>query len=230
MNKIGRIIGVVAVIGLLAGAIIASMQKPAAGGSVWDKDTTLGSQEAKNHFIIYSDILCPYCVAFENAMIEHEEELQEYIKKHDILIEVRLSDFLYEYGESRPINSRYSAVATFCAKKEGKFWDYYNNAITTVWNSYFKTGGKAAFMEMQSLDKDYWISLGKEVGLGESFETCVRNDNTLDEVIKTASKTAKAVDGGMPYFKFNNFSQSGFDMSWGWDYVLKYFEAGLSSK
>ena len=187
MNKIGRIIGVVAVIGLLAGAIIASMQKPAAGGSVWDKDTILGSQEAKNHFIIYSDILCPYCVAFENAMIEHEEELQEYIKKHDILIEVRLSDFLYEYGESRPINSRYSAVATFCAKKEGKFWDYYNNAITTVWNSYFKTSGKAAFMEMQSLDKDYWISLGKEVGLGESFETCVRNDNTLDEVIKTAS-------------------------------------------
>lgn len=230
MNKIGRIIGVVAVIGLIAGAIIASMQKPAAGGSVWDKETTLGSQEAKNHFIIYSDILCPYCVAFENAMIEHEEELQEYIKKHDILIEVRLSDFLYEYGESKPINSRYSAVATFCAKREGKFWDYYNNVITTVWNSYFKTSGKAAFMEMQSLDKDYWISLGKEVGLGESFETCVRNDNTLDEVIKTASKTAKAVDGGMPYFKFNNFSQSGFDMSWGWEYVLKYFEAGLSSK
>lgn len=230
MNKVGRIIGVVAVIGLIAGAIIASMQKPAAGGSVWDKETTLGSQEAKNHFIIYSDILCPYCVAFENAMIEHEEELQEYIKKHDILIEVRLSDFLYEYGESKPINSRYSAVATFCAKREGKFWDYYNNAITTVWNSYFKTSGKAAFMEMQSLDKDYWISLGKEVGLGESFETCVRNDNTLDEVIKTASKTAKAVDGGMPYFKFNNFSQSGFDMSWGWEYVLKYFEAGLSSK
>lgn len=230
MNKVGRIIGVVAVIGLIAGAIIASMQKPAAGGSVWDKETTLGSQEAKNHFIIYSDILCPYCVAFENAMIEHEEELQEYIKKHDILIEVRLSDFLYEYGESKPINSRYSAVATFCAKREGKFWDYYNNAITTVWNSYFKTSGKAAFMEMQSLNKDYWISLGKEVGLGESFETCVRNDNTLDEVIKTASKTAKAVDGGMPYFKFNNFSQSGFDMSWGWEYVLKYFEAGLSSK
>lgn len=230
MNKVGRIIGVVAVIGLITGAIIASMQKPAAGGSVWDKETTLGSQEAKNHFIIYSDILCPYCVAFENAMIEHEEELQEYIKKHDILIEVRLSDFLYEYGESKPINSRYSAVATFCAKREGKFWDYYNNAITTVWNSYFKTSGKAAFMEMQSLDKDYWISLGKEVGLGESFETCVRNDNTLDEVIKTASKTAKAVDGGMPYFKFNNFSQSGFDMSWGWEYVLQYFEAGLKSK
>ena len=230
MNKVGRIFGVVAVVGVLVAAIFFSMQKPAAGGSVWDKDTTLGKQDAKNHFIIYSDILCPYCVAFENAMMEHEEELKEYIEKHDILIEVRLSDFLYEYGEMQPINSRYSAVATFCAKKEGKFWDYYNHTISEVWNSYFKVSGKAAFTEMQSLDKDYWISLGKEVGLGDSFETCVRNDETLSEVTKTASKTAKAIDGGMPYFKFNNYATSGFDLSWGWDYVLKYFEAGLSSK
>lgn len=230
MKNVIRIIAVLLVVGAIIAAIVASLQPKAAGGSVWDKDTTMGSLEAKNHFIIYSDILCPYCVAFENAMAENEQELKEYLEKNDILIEVRLSDFLYEYGEMQPINSRYSAEAVFCAKNEGKFWDYYDHIITTVWNDYFKEKGKSAFTEMQSLDKDYWISLGKEVGLGESFEKCVNEDKTLSDVMKNASKTAKLVKSGLPSFKFNNYTPSGFDLSWGWSRVLDYFEAGLASK
>ncbi len=72
MRKALRIGGVVAIIGILIFAIAASMnQGPSTAEKVWDKDTTVGSLEAKNHFIIYSDLACPYCVAFENAMIEH---------------------------------------------------------------------------------------------------------------------------------------------------------------
>ncbi|MBR5939063.1 hypothetical protein IKZ77_00730, partial [Candidatus Saccharibacteria bacterium] len=94
---------------------------------------------------IYSDIMCPYCVAFENAIFEHEDEFEKYIEENNILIEVRLSDFLYQFGEAHAINSRYSAIGTYCAKNEGRFWDYYKHAITSVWNNYFKVLGKSAF-------------------------------------------------------------------------------------
>ncbi len=229
MKKVLRIIGIVVIIIIIIAAIVASMNiKPSNNERIWDEETTMGNPDAKNYFIIYSDLVCPYCIAFENAIIENEDEFQEYIKQNDILIEVRLSDFLYEYGESNPINSRYSAVATYCAKNEGKFWDYYNLAVTTVWNDYFKDLGKGAFSKMNNLTKDYWVNIGKKVGLGSDFENCVKNDTPLAEIKENAKKTAKLADG-MPYFKLNNYTSSGFDLSWGWDYVKMYFKAGLES-
>ena len=82
-----------------------------------------------------------------------------------------------------------------------------------------KGQGKAGFMGLNSQDKDYWIGLGKEVGLGESFESCVRNDESLSEVVDNTYEVAAAIDGGMPSFKFNKYSFSGFDLSWGWESV-----------
>lgn len=229
MKKTLRIISIIAVVGILIAAIVASMSsKPTNAEIVWDDQMTIGNIDAKNYFIIYSDLVCPYCVAFENAIVEHEEEFQNYIKENDILVEIRLSDFLYEYGESRPINSRYSAVATYCAKNEGKFWDYYNRAISTIWNDYFKKSGKSAVKSMSSLDKSYWIKIGEKAGLGDTFKSCVENDDPLEEIEKNAAKSAKLANG-MPYFKFNNYTSSGFDLSWGWDYVQMYFKAGLES-
>lgn len=229
MGKALRIIGVVAVVGILIAAIATSLtHKTPNSEIVWDKDMTVGNMEAKNYFIIYSDFACPYCLAFENAIIEHESEFKDYIRDNDILVEIRLSDFMYEYGQSQSIESRYSAEAVYCAKNEGKFWDYYYAAIEKVWNDWFKDLGKAAFTEFNKLDKSYWIKIGKKVGLGETFETCVNNDEPLEDIVKTAKKMTKLVDG-MPHFKFNNYSPSGFDLSWGWEYVLMFFDAGLKS-
>ena len=215
---------------VLFAAIIASMSgKPSNAERVWDADTTVGDLNAKNYFIIYSDVACPYCIAFENAIIENEEEFKEYIKKNDILLEVRVSDFLYEYGETHSIESLLGAEAIYCAKNEGKFWDYYDLAITRIWKEYFENSGKAAFTEFNKLGKDYWIDLGKEIGLGEKFATCVEKDETFNEVSANAEKSARLVDG-LPYFKLNDYVSGGFDLSWGWDYVKMYFEAGLKSK
>ena len=100
MKKTFRIFGLVAIIGIIIAAIIASVSaKPSNSDKVWDTRMTKGDINAKNYFIVYSDLVCPYCVAFENAIIEHEEDFEKYLKENDILFEVRLSDFLYEYGE-----------------------------------------------------------------------------------------------------------------------------------
>lgn len=229
MKKAFRIIGVVAIVVVLFAAIIASMNnKPSNSEKVWDQATTMGDPDAKNYFIIYSDIVCPYCVAFENAIIENEAEFQQYIEDNDILLEVRLSDFLYEYGESNPISSRHSALATYCAKNEGKFWDYYNLVVPTVWNDYFKNSGKSAFSQMAKLGKKYWIDIGREVGLGDDFAKCVENEEPLEEIKVNAEKTAKLVTG-LPYFKFNSYSPPGFSLDGTWEDVKSYFKAGLES-
>ncbi len=229
VKKILRVLGIVVIFVVIIAAIIASMNnKPSNAEKVWDTEMSIGNLEAKNYFIIYSDLVCPYCIAFENAIVENEEQFQKYIKENDILVEIRLSDFLYEYGEARAINSRYSAVATYCAKNRGKFWDYYNLAVTTIWNDYFKDLGKSALSKMASMDKTYWINIGKKIGLGDDFVSCVENDEPIEEIEKNAAKTAKLANG-MPYFKLNNYTSSGFDLSWGWEYVLMYFQAGLES-
>lgn len=229
MKKAFRIIGIIALVVVIIAAIAASMNsKPTNAEKVWDTKMTIGNPDAKNYFIIYSDLVCPYCIAFENAIVEHEEEFQKYLEENDILLEVRLSDFLFEYGETRPINSRYSAVATYCAKNEDRFWDYYNLAVKSVWNDFFKSSGKSALSKMAKLDKSYWINLGKKINLSEEFESCVQNDEPLAEIEKNAEKTAKLANG-MPYFKFNNYTNSGFDLSWGWEYVKMYLQAGLDS-
>lgn len=230
MKKTSRIIGLIAVIAVIIAAIVASMNiKPSNADKVWDTQMTIGNLEAKNYFIVYSDLVCPYCIAFENAIVEHEEEFQQYLEDNDILFEIRLSDFLYEYGETNPIHSRYSALGAYCAKNEGKFWDYYNLAVSSVWNDFFKASGKSAVSKMSSIGKDYWINIGKQVGLSEDFETCIKNEDTLNEIKANAEKTSKLARG-MPYFKFNDYTSSGFDLSWDYQYVLMYFQAGLDSK
>ena len=229
MHKIFRIIGIIVVVIVLFAAIIASMNnKPSNSEYVWDEAMTIGNPEAKNYFVVYSDIVCPYCVAFENAIIENEEEFQQYLNDNDILFEIRLSDFLYEYGETNPISSRHSALASYCAKNEGKFWDYYNLAITTVWNDYFKNSGKAAFTEMAELGKSYWINIGKKVGLGDTFAKCIENEDPLEEIVTNAAKTTKVVSG-LPSFKFNSYSPPGFSMDGTWEDVKTFFNAGLES-
>jgi thioredoxin-related protein len=230
VKKAIRIIGIIAVIILIIAAITASMNnKPSNTDKIWDTEMTIGNPEAKNYFVVYSDLVCPYCIAFENAIVEHEEDFKKYLEENDILYEVRLSDFLYEYGESNPIHSRYSALGSYCAKKEGKFWDYYNLAVSSIWNDYFKVSGKSAFSKLSGVGKEYWINIGKQVGLSEDFENCVKNEDTLAEIKTNAEKTSKLARG-MPYFKFNDYTSSGFDLSWGYDYVLMYFQAGLESR
>ena len=74
MKKAARIIGIIVLVIVIFAAIIASINnKPSNSDKVWDTRTTIGNPDAKNYFIIYSDLVCPYCIAFENANNKNEE-------------------------------------------------------------------------------------------------------------------------------------------------------------
>ena len=229
MPKALRITALVAVVAVIVIAIIASVSyKPSNQDQVWDAATTLGVENGKNYFIVYSDLACPYCIAFENAILEHEDEFHQYLEDNDILFEVRLSEWIYEYGKSQAKHSRYGAVAAYCAKNEGKFWDYYNHAVRATWKDFYSIYGESGGSKIAELGQEYWINLGKDVGLGDTFANCVENNETLAAVQEATEKTAKSVSG-MPYYKFNKFTNSGFSMNGSWDNVKAFFEAGLQS-
>lgn len=228
-KKYLRIGAIGAVVVLLFALVIASVSsKPSNADQVWNEGSTVGDLEARNYYIMYTDLMCPYCTYFSCAMMEHWDEFLAYLEEHDILFEVRLTDYIYE-GKGVEA-SRDAAEASYCAMREGKFWDYYHNALQSLWDDYQSKGiGTSANSQMiGDLPDDYWLAIGHEVGLGDSFNQCVANHDTLEELEKNTTRALQLAQG-MPYFKFNKFVTAGFDPSWGWDYVVRYLDAGLSN-
>ena len=198
--------------------------------AIWDQGTTMGNLNAKNYYIDYTDLACPYCDVFSRLIFENEEEFRrDYIEGKDILYEVRMTDFLYEYGSHDAEMSRWRAEGTYCALSGGKFWDYYRNAVLSLYEDYQSKGirSEKGAPKIEGMTVDYWLDLGHEIGLGSEFDSCVKDHKMLDKVKENTQKAAKQVDGGLPYFKFNKFTTGGFDNKWDWSYVRRYLDAGL---
>jgi len=229
-GRIWRTIAVIVVAALFIIIMIVSLtSKPAPGDRAWNQATTIGNLEAKNYYIMYTDLMCPYCDVFSRATMEHWDEFQQYLSDNDILFEVRLTDYLYEGNDIAA--SRNSAEGAYCAMRENKFWDYYHGALQSLWDDYHSKGigtSKTA-PQIQDMPDDYWRTVGHEAGLGEDFDKCLDEHATIAE-IEDNTRRALQVAQGMPFFQFNKFTTAGFDNNWGWDYVLKYLNAGLSSK
>lgn len=193
---------------------------------VWNSSMTIGDQDAPNHYIMYTDLLCPYCDVFSRAVLNHWDEFQEYLAENKIIFEIRLTDYLYEGNDIQ--YSRDSAEAAYCAAREDKFWDFYHGALTALWDDYQSKGigNNKEATPITDLPSNYWQKIGKKAGLGQDFEDCLKNHESLAEV-ESSTERALSVAQGMPYFKFNKFAQAGFDDKWDWDEVKLYLDAGL---
>ena len=235
-SKIGMIIRIIVLV-LLAGTIIVAMilgaPKNEDLGAIWDERTTLGDVHAKNHYVMTTDIMCPYCDYFSRAIMSHQDEFEQWLKDNDVVYEMRITDFLNEYGEIG-VKSEQAAEATLCATEENRFWDYYHATMTALNKDYHSKGiGNAkGAPRITDMTADYWVEIGREIGLGDSFEDCYRNHKQLEHVRENTAKTAKIMQkdnvAGMPYFKFGSVQTSGFDTSWGWQEVKNYYlDAGL---
>ena len=224
-------IALVAIILAIGSLIIFNMSKPQNhDNQVWNEGTTIGKMDAKNYYVMYTDLACPYCNAFSRAIMEHEDEfMKDYIEGKDILFELRITEFLYQYSEHHPDMSEWGAEGVYCARNQGKFWEYYHAALKALWDDYNSKGigiSKTS-PKIEGMTADYWLKIGEKLDLGEEFRTCFAEHKMLNEIRANTEKATKYVDGGVPYFKFGNFTTGGFDSVWGWDYVKKYLDAGL---
>lgn len=225
-----RTIAIIVVIVLLFGLLImGSSTRQSPRDQVWDKATTVGELDASNYYIMYTDLMCPYCDVFSRAVMEHWDEFTDYLATNKILFEIRLTDALYEGGGSQ--YSRDAAEGAYCAMREDKFWDFYHAALKALWDDYHSKGigDSKTSPAIKNIPEDYWLKLGHSVGLGEQFDRCVTTHETVSEIENNTRRALQVADG-MPSFKFNRFSTAGFDNSWGWDYVKMYLDAGLKNK
>lgn len=225
--KLLRTVAIIGVIGALFILIaLGTSTKQTPGDQVWNEMTTVGELDAKNYYIMYTDLMCPYCDVFSRAVMEHWDEFEQYLADNNILFEIRLTDYLYEASDIE--YSRNAAEGAYCAMRENKFWDFYHGAIEALWSDYQSKGigDSKTSPAIKDLPADYWLKIGHKAGLGADFDNCVENHETVAEIENNTRRAAQSAQG-MPSFKFNRFTTSGFDNAWGWDYVLKYLDAGL---
>ena len=234
LGPIIRLVALIAIFVIIIVLIVVSAPKNEDLSGIWDERTTIGNVDAKNHYVMTTDIMCPYCDYFSRAIMSEQEEFEQYLKDNDIVFEMRITDFLNEYGDAG-IYSENAAEATLCATEENKFWDYYHATMTALDNDYHSKGigNSKTAPHIEDITDEYWLNIGYSVGLSDRFTDCYKNHEQLDHVRENTTKTAKIMQksgtSGMPYFKFNKFETTGFDTSWGWDYVKKYLDAGLDS-
>lgn len=229
MKKWLRIGILVLICGGIFGLIIFNMTyRPPVSTEVWDMATVIGDPEtATRHYIQYSDFACPYCDIFTHATLDHEEEFNNFLAEHHILYEIRLTEVIYDStGSDMSVNS---AVAAYCAKRENRFIDYYRAGVQALWDDYHSKGigDSKTSPRITGMPDDYWQKIGDKLGLGESFDNCVKNQETLSEVREVTDRAEKYVNG-LPFFQFGSQTFSGLaSSSWNWDYTLEYLKAGL---
>ena len=222
--RIGGILAIAVVLFLIV--IISLTSKTPISEQVWNPATTLGDAETANHhYILYTDVMCPYCAVLAQTIQHNQSEFENWLSEHKVLYEVRATDYLYEGGSSK--YSRPAAEATYCATRENKFWDFYHAAMEKMYKEYQSKGigiSKTS-PQISNLPDDYFLKIGHSVGLGETFDNCIKNHETVSEIEENTKKAAKVAEG-VPFMVYDG-KAGGIDAQNGWDGVKLYLETGL---
>ncbi len=233
-----RIGAIVLVFGVfVALAIYNSLNPGPKVTGVWNDAMTIGNKEtAKHHFIMYTDIFCPYCDKFSNAVTANWDDFnKKYIEDENILFEIRVTDINYLSGHSN--NSLPAAEGAYCAAKQEKFWDYYHAILAKLYEDYHSQGigVDRTSPRIPDLETDYFTDAANRGGLDyDSFATCMQNHETKDEVEKNTNRATNTISSGVPFFVFDKFSYNGF--AGDWDAMEDYknvellMKAGLKTK
>ncbi len=243
MQKAIRIIAIVLVVGFFGYLVIsASISSNKNAREPWNEHMTLGDRETAEHFYYdYTDIMCPYCDKFANALAAHDEEFKkDYIEGKKIFFELRLTDMLYVYhkdeGESA-INSRNAAMNAYCAADQDRFWAYYNDILAKLYKDYHSKGiGVDQYSEkIPTLEMDYFKDVAKEIDEldYDKFSSCVDNEEMADVIDKNTARAMNITPSGVPYFVFDKYTTSGFLGKWDaedydWEQAKLLLDAGLA--
>lgn len=238
MNKAVRIIAVGLAVVILFALIAYNSSNPGPANFVaWNENMTLGNKEtAQHHYIMYTDIFCPYCDKFSLAVKAHEEDFKkEYIEDKNIYFEIRMTQMNYISHDS--VNSKNAAESSYCAARQGKFWGFYYNMLDKLWADYFEKGigvDRYAKEHIPELEMTYFYDAAKkaEINLDE-FKSCVGSEEIQKIVENNTSKAYQITNGGVPYFKFGAYAAAGFAGNWDteadWQEAKTMLNAGLKN-
>ena len=222
MKKLLKIICLILVAGAVLFLIISNIisSSNTAPEEVWDENTVLGNKDAKHHYIVYTDLSCGYCYRLSSVLVNNEDVLRDYLSENDVKLELRVVPYL---GSDLAF---WGAEAISCAAEDGRFWNYFKEVITSLGNDFFNSEAEA------TIDENYFINVGKRVGMSEKFNQCVskhQKSKAVEELGDTANRKIGGAggSGGVPYAKFGKYTSNGFDQSWGWNKFKQMMDAGL---
>lgn len=238
MQKAIRIIALTLGLGFVIALIVFNVANPPRPNfDAWNDAMTLGDKEsAMHHFVMYTDLFCPYCDQFSNAVAANQEDFeQNYLKNKQIYFEVRVTDMNYASGHSD--NSRPAGEGAYCAAEQGKFWEYYHELLGRLYEDYHSKGigVSKSSKKIPTLEMSYFYDAAEAAGLGdESFQNCLSGHKTLEELSKNTARAQQVASGGVPYFAFGGYRSTGFGGNWktdnDYDLVKTMLEAGLAVK
>jgi protein-disulfide isomerase len=176
---------------------------------VWNPKMTLGSDNAQNHFIEYTDMFCPYCAKFNLALHSNFDAFKrDYIDTGKIQFEVRLVSMITTHR-----NSDYGEQYAYCAAEQNKFWDYYPKQLKLIDDKYFSKGiGGHGQPDIEDLPMSFFENVAKDSGVDMTkLKSCIDSGKGKSGVGVATATAQRKLPSGVPYFIFNDFTNSGFE-------------------
>ncbi|MFC1686740.1 DsbA family protein [Nanoarchaeota archaeon] len=140
-----------------------------------DGSPYLGSNHAPVKIEIFSDFQCPYCTRLaEGAM---PSIIENYVKTGKVQLVFK------QFPLSFHDQAEGAAMASMCAGKQGKFWEYHDGL----------------FANQDKLSETYFKSLAKELNLDETkFDTCMRSKEFLGQIVLDKQAASEVGIKGTP--------------------------------
>jgi protein-disulfide isomerase len=140
-----------------------------------DNRPVLGNKDAKNTIFIFSDFQCPYCSRISSIIEKLSEEKN---------IKIVFKFFPLKF-HTRALPT---AIASFCAYKQNKFWEFHNKA----------------FENQNELNEENFLTWAKELKLDlEKFKECATNKETAKEIKKDLDEGVSIGVQGTPSLYIN---------------------------
>lgn len=180
--------------------------------AISEKEAVLGNKDAKVVIIEFGDYQCPFCVKFGKETFPQIKK--EYVDTGKAKIVYR--DLAFLGPESKD-----TAMASLCAREQGKFWEYHEKLINVEYKEVEQAfAGKIKTNEHNgNLNRDLFKRLAGEVGANvDSFLSCYDSkkyeseltehyasaQTVLGERVSTPSFTinGKVIQGAQPFANF----------------------------
>ena len=229
IGKVIRIILAVAVVLFLVALFIYSASSSSktnvhTASSPWNKNMVLGSLDAPNKMVEYTDYFCSFCEELHEAMTDQFKE--EYIDTGKLSFETRIVNILN--GVS--VNTDKGNEAAFCAADQNKYWEYSDKIINNINTDFFSKGigvkNVANPVKIQKLDDSYFIAPAKEVAMDvDEFTSCLSENKHKATIEANSEKAIQMGVTGLPNISVNNYQASGFGGG-GYDELKLILKAG----
>lgn len=151
--------------------------------SLTGEEPILGDEDAKITIVEFSDFQCPFCQRAANGAVA-EFQRSEVFKSGEVNLAFKHFPLESIHPEARP-----SAIASYCADKQGKFWEYHD----------------LLFANQRALNEANYKAWAEQLGLNmNEFNDCFGSAEANNYVSADLTAATTAGGRGTPYFVVYN--------------------------